>query len=208
MNGTADPASNTDEDDGVVESNGVPAGSGHGAAGQLAAPDVPVLLATYQALMARYNSLNTTRWQTLALGLTAQGFVVGAASQVQATRLTSAVMLSLVILFIGMATIVTGQRFELVALADRHMLDMYELRFLQGANEELRLHHSLSTGKRGRAMLRGRFLKDYTAELGKGGPYWLLNKLARLGPNHWWAYSQFTISVAGAAIPILRYFDL
>jgi len=166
------------------------------------------VIATYQALMSRYNSLNTTRWQTLALGLTAQGFVVGAASQVQAAHLTSAAMLALVILFIGLATVVTGKRFELIALADRHMLDTYESKLLQGANEELRLYHALSTGKRGKAMLRGRFLNDYEAELTRGGLYWLPNRLARLGPNHWWALSQLIISVAGAAIPILRYFGL
>lgn len=167
------------------------------------------ILATYQALMSRYNSLNTTRWQTLALGLTAQGFVIGAASQVQATRLVSAIMLALVILFIGLVTVVTGKRFELVSLADRHMLDTYESKLLHGANEELRLYHALSTGKRGEAMLRGQFLNDYTAELNRGGPYRLYNSLARLGgPNHWWGYSQLVISVAGAAIPILRYFGL
>ncbi|MEV4315321.1 hypothetical protein [Actinocrispum sp. NPDC049592] len=95
------------------------------------------------------------------MGLTAQGFVVGAASQVQETRLTSAVILALVIVFIGLATVVTGKRFELIALADRHMLDAYEARLLQGTNEELRLHHALSTSKRGQAMLRGRFLDEY-----------------------------------------------
>lgn len=168
----------------------------------------PAVLAAYQGLMARYNSLTTTRWQTLALGLTAQGFVVGAASQVQETRLISALMLAIVILFIGLATVVTGQRFELTALADRHQLDAYEDLMLRDGNESLRLHHAARTGDRGTVMLRGRFKDEYSAELTKDGPYWLLNRLAKLGPNHWWAYSLLVISVAGAAVPILRYAGL
>jgi hypothetical protein len=83
--------------------------------------DPLILGVIYQGLMARYNSLTTIRSQTLVLGLTAQGFIVGAASQVQKAELTTAILLAAVILFIGLATIVTGQRFELVALADRHM---------------------------------------------------------------------------------------
>jgi len=179
-----------------------------GAVGGSGRPVDPAVLAAYQGLMARYNSLTTTRWQTLALGLTAQGFVVGAASQVQESRLISALMLAIVILFIGLATVVTGQRFELTALADRHQLDAYEQLMLCDGDERLRLHHAARTADRGRLMLRGRLKDEYSAELTKGGPYWLLNRLAKLGPNHWWAYSQLVISLVGAAVPILRYAGL
>ena len=107
--GTDDPSDDEVEPGGAPDS--VPQG------------DPLIIGSVYQGLVARYNSLTTIRWQTLALGLTAQGFVVGAASQVEKAQLATAIMLAVVILFIGLATIVTGQRFELVALADRHMLE-------------------------------------------------------------------------------------
>lgn len=167
-----------------------------------------ILGVVYQGLLTRYNSLTTIRWQTSALGLAAQGFIVGAASQVQKAQLTSAIMLAIVILFIGLATIITGQRFEVIALADRYMLDAYEAHLLQGRNSDLRLHHALAGRARGAVMLRGAFLRKYQDELSKRGPYWVLNRLASLGPYHWWIYSQLVISIVGAAIPVLRYFGV
>lgn len=162
----------------------------------------------YQGLMSRYNSSIMIRWQTLALGLTAQGFVVGAASQLSPGRLTTAVMLAVVILFIGVATIATGRRFELVALADRHMLDVYETRLLRGPDADLRLQHASSTGRRPGVMLSGEALREYEKKLRKGDVYRILRALTKTGLNHWWGYSQLIISLAGAAIPILGYFDL
>lgn len=167
--------------------------------------DRSAVVPVYQALMTRYNFLAAARWQSLALGLAAQGFVIGAASQVQPAQSATSLVLGAVVLFIGLATIIVGQRFELVALADRHMLDAFEERLLGADYAELGLRHAMSSGLRGAEMLRGQYLHEYKSELGKGGPYWLINRLARLGPNHWWAYSQIVISVAGAMIPILRY---
>lgn len=57
-------------------------------------------------------------------------------------------------------------------------------------------------------MLRGPALVEYDAEIQKGSAYKLLNALARLGPNHWWAYTQLIIPLTGAAIPLLGYFGL
>jgi hypothetical protein len=148
----------------------------------------------------------TIRWQTLALGLTAQGLVVSAATQVQ-DRLVSAIMLAIVILFIGMATIVVGRRLELVGLADRYMLDEYEARLLPASHSDLRLHHAMSTRTRGEHMLRGPALEGYRADAAKGGVYWSVTILAKLaGPNHWWGFSQIAISLAGAAVPLFGYF--
>ena len=56
-------------------------------------------------------------------------------------------------------------------------------------------------------MLDGAALSEYLTEMNKGGIYWPVNTLARLaGPNHWWAFSQAIISLAGAAVPLLGYF--
>jgi len=63
--------------------------------------DLAVLAPMYQSLMARYISLTAIRWQTLALGLAAQGLVVGAATQVSG-RLVTAIALAVVILFTGL----------------------------------------------------------------------------------------------------------
>ena len=93
-----------------------------------------------------------------------------------------------------------------MGLADRYMLDTYEERLLRGSNTDLRLHHAQRTGRRGTAMLQGDYLRAYQDELNRRGPYWFINLMARLRPNHWWACTQFVISAAGAAIPLLRYF--
>ena len=168
------------------------------------ADDPDVLTPTYQALMARQLAFITLRWQTLGLGPTAQGFVIGAASQIQQSHLPTAIMLALVILFLGLATIVPGQRFELLALADRQLLDVYEHRMLKGEHGGLRLYHATSAGARAEVMLRGPALDHYRAELRRGP----LNRLSRIRSNHWWAYAQVIISIAGAAIPLFRYFGL
>jgi hypothetical protein len=163
-----------------------------------------VLGPIYQGLMNRYSSNITVRWQTLALGLTAQGFVVGAASQLPRDRLITAIMLALVILFIGVATIVTGERVEFAALADRHMLDVYESRLLRDGNEDLRLFHARPISERVAAMLgRSAFDERYSTTMRR-----VLQMLGMPGPHYWWSVCQMVISLAGAAIPILSQFSL
>jgi hypothetical protein len=61
------------------------------------ARNIAILGPSYESPMARYGSNFATQWQVFALGLVAQGFVVGAASQV-VDRIFTAVLLSVVIL--------------------------------------------------------------------------------------------------------------
>jgi hypothetical protein len=157
--------------------------------------------------MNRYSSNIKVRWQTLALGLTAQGFLVGAASQLPRDRLITAIMLALVILFIGVATIVTGARVELAALADRYMLDVYESRLLRDGNEDLRLFHAKPISERAAAML-GRSDFDENPNGAMRTVLRVLQTLGIPGPHFWWSVGQLVISLAGAAIPILSQFGL
>ena len=105
------------------------------------ARNTAILGPSYQSLMARYGSNFATQWQVFALGLTAQGFVVGAASQV-VDRVYTAVLLCIVILFIGAATIISSLRIGLFTALDRYTLDEYEKVMLVGDFEPLRLQHA------------------------------------------------------------------
>lgn len=110
-----------------------------------------ILGPSYQNLMARYSSNRATQWQVFALGLTAQGFMLGAVSEVVDRVNTIEVVdrvnaitvpLCVVISFIGVATIGISFRFNIVIDKDRHLLDEYERILLVGDFESLRLRHS------------------------------------------------------------------
>ncbi|MGH3937924.1 MAG: hypothetical protein ACRDTG_04700 [Pseudonocardiaceae bacterium] len=100
-----------------------------------------ILGPSYQNLMARYGSNRATQWQVFVLGLTAQGFMIGAASQV-VDRVYAVASLCIVIFFIGIATIGISLRFNIVIDQDRALLDEYERILLVEAFEPLRLRHS------------------------------------------------------------------
>jgi hypothetical protein len=162
-----------------------------------------ILGPSYQSLMARYGSNFTTQWQIVALGLTAQGFVVAAASGVS-HRIYTAILLSIVILFTGAATIISSLRVGLFAAMDRLILDEYEKVFLVGDFERFRLLHSVSYKQR--------------ESLAHSGPppmgrtrvqrFIMLRIVRPVGPTMWWAILELVISIAGAAIPILGIFGL
>ena len=167
------------------------------------ARNTAILGPSYQALMARYGSNFGTQWQVFALGLTAQGFVVGAASQVVDRPLT-AVLLSIVILLIGAATIISSIRIGLFTSLDRYTLDQYE-QVLVGDFELLRLHHGSSYRQReGRVPPSRR-----PGAHGNALERLVLGRIVRVfGPLLWWFVLEFVISVAGAAIPLLGIFRL
>ena len=154
--------------------------------------------------MARYGSNFATQWQVFALGLAAQGFVVGAASQV-VDRVFTAILLSVVILFIGAATIISSLRIGLFTSLDRYTLDQYERVLLVGDFESLRLQHAATYREReeqlppsDRPGLNGRAFQRFV----------MLRVVRVFGPSLWWIVLEFVISVAGAAIPILGIFRL
>lgn len=163
------------------------------------------LAPAYQALVARYSSNFGTQWQVFALGLAAQGFVVGAASQVVGRVFTS-ILLSVLVLFIGLATVVSGLRCSLFAAADRYKLDEYERVMLSGEHEHLRLLHA--------SPLRGRESSLPAADRSRiedvsAARRWIFTHIVRVsGPTIWWAVLETVISIVGALIPILGIFEL
>ncbi len=168
------------------------------------ARNIAILGPSYQSLMARYGSNFATQWQVFALGLAAQGFVVGAASQV-VDRIFTAVLLSVLILFIGAATIVTSLRIGLFTSLDRYQLDQYEQVLLVGEFESLRLQDAASFREREERL-------PPSERSGIHGPavhrLVMLRVVRVFGPSMWWVVLEFAISVAGAAIPILGIFRL
>lgn len=168
------------------------------------ARNTAVLGPPYQSLMARYGSNFATQWQVFALGLTAQGFVVGAASQV-VDRTYTAILLCFVILFIGAATIVSSLRLALFTALDRYTLDEYEKILLVGVFEPLRLEHSSPFRQRESRL-------PAAARPGMSGSRverFVMHRIVRaFGPSLWWVVLEFVISTAGAAIPILGIFRL
>jgi hypothetical protein len=163
-----------------------------------------ILGPSYQSLMARYGSNFGTQWQVFGLGLAAQGFVVGAASQVT-DRVLTAVLLSVVILFIGAATIISSLRIGLFTSLDRYTLDQYERVLLVGNFESLRLRHSATYREREERL-------PASERPGLSSPgfqrFVMLRVVRVFGPSLWWVVLEFVISVAGAAIPILGIFRL
>jgi hypothetical protein len=163
-----------------------------------------ILGAAYQNLTARHNSHFATQWQVFALGLTAQGFVVGAASQL-AGRPYTAVLLCLVIVLIGVATIVSSLRIGLFTGLDRIALDEYERILLVGDFERLRQHHKARFRER-----EARVPEQDRPGLGYGRfQDFLMNEVVRRrGPTFWWVTLEVVISLAGAAVPIFGIFRL
>jgi len=168
------------------------------------AQNAAILGPSYQNLTARYTSNFSTQWQVFALGLTAQGFVVGAASQV-VDRIYTAVLLSLVILFIGLATIVSSLRIGLFTGLDRYVLDEYERVLLVGEFERLRLQH-----KERYAHREARVPEAERPGMGESRllDFLMIRVIRVFGPTFWWIVLELVISVAGAAIPILGIFRL
>jgi hypothetical protein len=147
----------------------------------------------------------SAHWQVFALGLAAQGFIVGAATQVTRRPLT-ALLLSVVILLIGAATTASSLRIDLFAGVDRGMLDEYEKVLLVGDFEDLRLMNSASYRDReSRIPAESRPYSSWR-------PYQriIVHGVVKrsMGPSYMWIVLQLTISVAGAAIPILGLFEL
>jgi len=174
-------------------------------ADSISAPSEPeddriILIAAYQGLTSRYSSNFGAQWQIFALGLAAQGFVVGASSQVVGRVFTS-ILLSLLILFIGLATVISSLRISLFASVDRHMLDEYEEVLLSVSYPHLRLRHAAR-------------LTDREAELPNEKQERLRNlpgpqRLIRaFGPTLWWVALEVMISTIGALIPIFGIFRL
>lgn len=162
-----------------------------------------ILGPSYQSLMARYGSNFTTQWQLMALGLTAQGFVVAAASGVS-HRTYTAVLLAIVIFFIGVATIISSLRAGLFADLDRLALDEYEKTLLVGEFERFRLLHSSSFRQRESLAYSG------PPPMGRSQleRFIMLRIVRPIGPTMWWVILELVISIAGAAIPILGIFGL
>jgi hypothetical protein len=158
-------------------------------------PNAVVLGPSYQGLMARYVSNFGTQWQVFALGLAAQGFIVGAASQVT-DRAITAILLSLVILFIGLATIISGVQIGRYTSNDRRVLDQYEEILLTGEFESLRLHHCARYRQRTEATPQAS-RDSYRARV-----------VRTFGPFLWWVVLESVISVAGGAIPLLGIFGI
>jgi hypothetical protein len=163
-----------------------------------------ILGPSYQSLMTRYGSNFGTQWQVFALGLAAQGFVVGAASQV-VDRVFTAALLSIVILFIGVATIVSSLRIGLFASLDRYALDQFERILLVGDFEALRLQHAATYREREEQLPPS----ERPGLNGHGFRRFVMLRVVRVfGPSLWWVVLEFVISVAGAAVPILGIFRL
>ncbi len=161
-----------------------------------------VLGPAYQGLMARHGSNFSVQWQVFALGLTAQGFVVGAASQVT-NRPITAIMLCAVILFIGAATIISGLRVVLFTDIDRRMLDRYEKTLLVEQYESLRLLHGATFREREEALP----VAERSGMSGSVFQRFVISHIVRrYGPFHWWVILVFVISITGASIPILGIF--
>ena len=158
-----------------------------------------VLGPVYQALMARYASNTTVVWQIPSLGLTAQAFLIGAASQISG-RIATEFILAAAILGIGAVTILVSQRIELLCLVDRQMIDRFEAELLTGRNEHLRLLHGVDIWERERrlGLPTGR---GWSSRVGRS---WLLR---RIRPRLFWAILQISISLTGAAVPILWIFQ-
>jgi hypothetical protein len=168
------------------------------------ARNIAILGPSYQSLMARYGSNFGTQWQVFALGLAAQGFVVGAASQV-VDRIFTAVLLSVVILFIGAATIVSSLRIGLFTSLDRYKLDQYERVLLVGDFESLRLQHAATFREREERLPPS----ERPGINGSAFQRFVMLRVVRVfGPSLWWVVLELVISVAGAAIPILGIFRL
>lgn len=166
--------------------------------------DYQALLAAYQGLTARYGSNFNTQWQIFALGLAAQGFVVGASSQVVGRVFTST-LLAVLILIIGFATVVSSLRIGLFASVDRHMLDEYE-KLILGNHAHLRLRHGVPLIEREAG------LPEDVRELLKNprGVRGLVPmRLVRaFGPTIWWASLEVVISIIGALVPVLGIFGI
>ena len=177
------------------------------------------LAPVYQALVGRFSSITTVRWQLLALGLTAQGFIIGAASQIR-DRPVTAVLLAAVILLVGAVVIIAGRFIELLLMVDRILLDQYEERMLPAHAHNLRLQHGCGVRNRAETVLKPLdLLKKYNKE--PGATWWIFKSDSRrrvfkpdskrrllrgIGPAGWLFGLEFLISVAGAAIPILGIF--
>jgi hypothetical protein len=159
--------------------------------------DIDPVVAAYQVLAGRYASNFTVQWQILGLGLTAQGFVIGASSQLGTGRPFTACLLSIVIITIGCITIVSSLRCHLFAQVDRHKLDDIEGMLLTDAYEALRLTHG--SGLRERAAA----LKSVVAPDGIIRGYQRLWVFRQGGPTRWWVIAESVISLTGAAVPIM-----
>ncbi|MFI6097639.1 hypothetical protein ACIA8G_18920 [Lentzea sp. NPDC051213] len=163
------------------------------------------LIPPYQGLMSRYISNFGTQWQVFALGLAAQGFVVGAASQVVGRVFTS-ILLALLILFIGCATVISSLRISLFAAVDRHMLDEYEKVLLGEEYQHLRLRHANTLIER-EELLSEEVRHQLRRPSGVRG--FVPTRLIRVfGPTLWWVVLEGAVSIVGASIPILGIFRL
>jgi hypothetical protein len=110
-----------------------------------------------------------------------------------------------VILFIGLATIVSSLRLGLFTGLDRIALDDFERVLLVGDFAELRLLHKAKMSER----------EAVIAESDRPGmgesavlDFAMRNIIRRRGPTYWWVVLELVISASGAAIPILGIFRL
>jgi hypothetical protein len=163
-----------------------------------------ILGPAYQGLMTRHGSNFAVQWQVFALGLTAQGFIVGAASQITGRPLT-AVLLCIVILFIGAATMISGVRVGFFTDIDRQMLDRYERILLVNEFESMRNLHGGTFDQREAALPE----PDRPSMAGSALQRLIAARIVLpLGPYLWWILLELVISIAGAAIPIFGIFRL
>ena len=110
-----------------------------------------------------------------------------------------------VILFIGLATIVSSLRIGLFTGLDRIALDNFERVLLVGDFEELRLLHKARMSER-----EARIAEADRPGMGESKflDFAMRSIIRRYGPTFWWVILELLISAAGAAIPILGIFRL
>jgi hypothetical protein len=105
------------------------------------------LVAAYQALAAKWNASRALLWQFPALTLTAQAFLIGAATQLKDVSPSVGILMAVAIAVVGVASIAIQYRVGRESHLDLVMLDRYESLLLAG-RPDLLSHHSATMADR------------------------------------------------------------
>jgi len=162
----------------------------------------PGIVLTYQALIAKWVASRALLWQFPALTLTAQAFLISAALQFQNGSLLDRILLSVVVVSIGAASILIQLKAGHEQHLDLVMIDLLEKEVLT-TRPDLRLRHSDTLDGRINwlvPILTDELRENYLWRFSGRGRW------PRLGVriSFTWTAMQALVSVVGAAVGLIR----
>jgi hypothetical protein len=113
-------------------------------------PDTDVLIAVYQALVARQCDRLDLLWRVPAFVLTVETFIY--AGIIVITPTLAIVVLSFLGFFTAVFGAMTMRRAQLASNIDEYLLDWYEGELLGSGQETFRLHHGMSLRERAESL--------------------------------------------------------